>query len=308
LSSEAKIEKKPTSLTQKQYRDVGILTTSQFVNNLGFGCVIPVLPIFATDMGLGPSGVGLILSTSAVSRLVLNIPFGRMADTVGRRPLMVGGQLLTAVASFGTAAAGTLPTLLACRLLLGAGGSMAMAGSQAYMADLTSKTPDHRAQIMGFQATIINLAYAVGPAAGGMLCDVYGARSSFLIVGGAALLTSGGFAMLPETRIIDTTGLEKAGGPNETADSDNEASTTSVTKKSGVSKPISLKPIPSVWAVYEPLLRSPDQQGLLAMNFAGTEPCSTACTLLQHTLALSAATSHLSRAPPLPQYSPRTRP
>ena len=50
-----------------------LLTGSQFVNNVGFGCVIPVLPIFAAEIGLGPSGVGLILSSSAFSRLLLNV-------------------------------------------------------------------------------------------------------------------------------------------------------------------------------------------------------------------------------------------
>ena len=97
-------------------RDVGILTLSQFVNNMGFGCVIPVLPIFATDMGLGASGVGLILSTSAVSRLCLNIPFGRLADTAGRKPLMLGGQVMTAAASFGTLSSAS--SMACCKLPL----------------------------------------------------------------------------------------------------------------------------------------------------------------------------------------------
>ena len=69
-------EKEEKTLT----KTVAILTGSQFINNLGFGCVIPVLPLFAADMGLGASGVGLILSTSALSRVLLNIPMGRMAD------------------------------------------------------------------------------------------------------------------------------------------------------------------------------------------------------------------------------------
>ena len=76
-------------LSWATYKQVGILTGSQLITNLGFGCVIPVLPLFAVEMGLGPSGVGLILSTTALSRLILNIPAGRLADRVGRRPPMV---------------------------------------------------------------------------------------------------------------------------------------------------------------------------------------------------------------------------
>lgn len=51
----------PPGLPPGTYQKVGLLTTLQLINNLGFGCVIPVLPLFATEMGLGASGVGLII-------------------------------------------------------------------------------------------------------------------------------------------------------------------------------------------------------------------------------------------------------
>ena len=107
---------------------------------------------------------------------------------------------------------------------------------------------------MGFQSTVINMAYAVGPAAGGWLCDLYGARSSFVIVGSAALLTSAGFSLLPETK-----GQSAVAATGAAAMSD-EAGKQEQQKQE--------QQQPTVWEVYEPLLRSPDQQGLLAMNFA----------------------------------------
>ena len=150
-------------------RNVAILTGSQAINNCGWGSVIPVLPIFATEFGLGPSGVGLILTTTALARFVCNIPFARMSDSFGRKPLMVAGQIMTAVASIGTGFCVNLPTLLACRLLLGTGSSCSTTGAQAYMADITSDYPSYRAKIMGFQATLSNVAYGLGPAIGGWL-------------------------------------------------------------------------------------------------------------------------------------------
>ena len=54
-------EEVATNLPKGMTKTVAILTGSQFINNLGFGCVIPVLPLFASDMGLGASGVGMIL-------------------------------------------------------------------------------------------------------------------------------------------------------------------------------------------------------------------------------------------------------
>ena len=175
------------------------MTGARFIGNMGFGCVIPVLPLFAAEMGLGASGVGLILSCAAVSRVLLNVPAGRLADRLGRKPLMIGGQLTSALASFGTGLSTSLAPLLACRLLLGAGTSLSMAGFQAYIADMTAKVPQHRAKITGVQTSVINLAYAAGPALGGALCDVYGARPAFFIVGAATATAAAGYSMLPET-------------------------------------------------------------------------------------------------------------
>ena len=124
-------KEKTSPLPPGTYKTVGLLTFLQLINNLGFGSVIPVLPLFANEMGLGAAGVGFILSTSSMSRLALNIPFSRLADRIGRKPPMVVGQLMTATASVCTGLSATLPQVLACRLLLGAGSSSAMAGSTA---------------------------------------------------------------------------------------------------------------------------------------------------------------------------------
>ena len=59
------------------------------------------------------------------------------------------------------------------------------------MADITAKVPQYRAKLMGLQSTAIHLAYGLGPAIGGWLCTLHGARASFFIVGGAAAVSSG---------------------------------------------------------------------------------------------------------------------
>ena len=266
------------------YRTVGILTGSQFINNLGFGFVIPVLPMFVTEMGMGPSGVGLILSMSAVGRLATNIPFARLSDKVGRKPLMVAGQLVTAAASFGTAVVTTLPALLGYRLMLGMGSSCAMAGSGAYMADTTSKVPWHRAKILGFQSTVINLAYTIGPACGGFLADLYGARASFVIVGTAAAAASAGFSLLPETlkkgAALGRTaeGGGGGGGGEGKGRSPGDAGGAGGTGGEGGEAAAAAPPaVPAEAAqasqasfveVYGPLLRNPDQQGVMAVTFS----------------------------------------
>ena len=70
---------------------LAVLSTSQFVVNAGFGVIIPVLPIFSAELGLGASGVGVLLSAPSLARVALNLPFGKLADSIGRKPLMIYG-------------------------------------------------------------------------------------------------------------------------------------------------------------------------------------------------------------------------
>mmetsp|Transcript_2760 Transcript_2760/g.3234 ORF Transcript_2760/g.3234 Transcript_2760/m.3234 type:complete len:509 (-) Transcript_2760:929-2455(-) len=247
------------------FKTVGILTGSQFVGNLGFGCVLPVLPIFASQMGLGASGVGLIVSTSAFARLATSIPFGTLSDAgFGRKPLMIGGNVLIAAASISTGVAHTLPALLSSRLLLGIGSSCAMAGSGAYLGDVTKLAPNLRAKIMGFQSTMINSAYVIGPAIGGWLCDLYGARTSFFIVGIAAGLTTIGYTFLPETaRRTKLAPWERFLGEPQTASP----------KPTEEDKTTTLD-------VYKSLIGNVDQQSIMLMNFALFSSYSSLMTIV----------------------------
>jgi len=234
-------------IPRKLARPVGIMTLAQFMNNLGFGCAIPVLPFFAVEMGLGASGVGAFIATSALGRFIFNIPFGALSDRVGRKPLMLGGTLTTSVASFLTAAS-TGPGMLLCsRFLLGMGGSASMAGGQAYMADVSAEVPQHRGKILGLQSTIITLAFAVGPAIGGLLYDMYGARMCFCIVGAASAGAALTLRLLAESRPASAImPLHAALRPAQGEEGDKK----------------------SAWEVYGPLLRNPDRQGLMASQFA----------------------------------------
>lgn len=78
-----------SKMPEGTYKAVAILTGSQFISNCGFGCVIPVLPLFAAEMGLGPSGVGLILSTTAVSRLLVSGGLERVLNARLHRCLLM---------------------------------------------------------------------------------------------------------------------------------------------------------------------------------------------------------------------------
>jgi MFS family permease len=187
------------ALPHSLLRAVGIMAASQFIVTAAFGVVIPILPQFASDIGLGTLGVGAIVSAPSGVRVLLNLKMGVWADRFGRRPLMVLGTLASAVAGFGTAFATSFATMMPFRFLAGLGSSASMVGSSAFMADLTQHTPRHRAKLLGFQQTISGLSFVAGPAIGGILAEAYGARTAFYLVGVSAGLCSIGYSFLPET-------------------------------------------------------------------------------------------------------------
>ena len=131
-------ERVPTLDGQMQRR-VATLMAAQFLLSCGYGCIAPVLPALAVHLGVGSTSAGALLSFPAISRLLLNMPAGRMADDprIGRRPLMVGGCGIMTVACAGSYGTESIELLLATRLLFGAGSAFAVAGTAAYIADIS---------------------------------------------------------------------------------------------------------------------------------------------------------------------------
>jgi len=141
-----------------------------------------------------------LVSSPSIAKLALNLPMGRLADTAGRRILMVSGMVLCAVADVGTGLAPTLPLLIFARLLLGAGLSSSDAGASAWVADATEDRADKRASFLGVQNAVIASAFVVGPAIGGRLVDEFGMNSIFFAVSAGAAICAAGYATLPELR------------------------------------------------------------------------------------------------------------
>jgi len=183
---------------------IAILTGSQLMLNLGFSQMVPVIPLFAAQMGghLGATGIGLVISAPSLATLLLNVPLGRLCDKVGRKPLMWMGAGLTAIGTCATGFSGSLATVLPCRLLVGAGSASSLTGSSAYLADLSDQAPQHRAKIMGIVGMVAGSVWIVGPAVGGWLAEEYGYQNSFIIAGLGAALCSLGYTQLPETLAV----------------------------------------------------------------------------------------------------------
>jgi len=142
----------------------------------------------------------MLLAAPGLARVLCNLPAGALVDRFGRVPCMVLGEVVAGVCCLGTALGSSLGAMLTLRFAQGVGSSMALAGSSAYLADMTERShlKAFRGTIVGAQGGLIAVAYVVGPAVGGLLSQLYGAQAAVGIVAGLVAACGGAYATLPE--------------------------------------------------------------------------------------------------------------
>src|SRR5690606_21582512 len=127
-------------------RKLYILYLTVFIDLLGFGLVIPILPIYATELGASSFVVGLIMAVYALMNFAFSPFWGSLSDKHGRRPVIAGTVFITAMAFLLLANARTIVVLLLARAMAGIG-SANIATSQAYITDVTPR--ELRAKALG---------------------------------------------------------------------------------------------------------------------------------------------------------------
>lgn len=179
-----------------------VIFTTVFIDLLGFGIVIPVLPFYAegTAFNATPRTVGLLFASYSIMQLIFAPVLGRLSDKHGRRPVLLASIIGTGIGFLILGLATTLWMLFLGRILDGiSGGNISTA--QAYIADITTK--EDRAKGMGLLGAAFGLGFIFGPAIGGILSR-WGVAVPFLFAAGlcfanAALL----YFRLPETVTAD---------------------------------------------------------------------------------------------------------
>jgi DHA1 family tetracycline resistance protein-like MFS transporter len=143
-----------------------ILFVTVFTDLLGFGIVIPFLPLFAARLGVGAAGVGAVLAAYSAMQFMFAPILGNLSDRVGRRPVLLFGLAGSAVgyALYGYSA--SFLGLLLSRVVHGACAAT-VSTAQAYMADITPE--EQRAHAMGLIGAAFGLGFVLGPAIGGLL-------------------------------------------------------------------------------------------------------------------------------------------
>ncbi len=147
-----------------------------FIDLVGFGIVIPLLPFFGEHFQASPDVVTLLLATYSITQLISAPVLGRLSDKYGRRPILLFSLLGSIITYVWLGFAETLMMLFIARAFNGfMAGNIATAF--AYIADIT--TPENRAKGMGVIGAAFGLGFIAGPAIGGILAGPDAANPNF---------------------------------------------------------------------------------------------------------------------------------
>lgn len=161
--------KRKTSLT--------IIFLSVFIDLIGFGIVLPMLPGYTEDFGAKGFLIGVIIASFSAMQFLFAPVWGRLSDRIGRRPVMLisnagaaGSYALFAIAS-GMTGSTALWGIVASRVFAGICGANLSVAS-AYIADISP--PDKRSAGMGLIGMAFGLGFIFGPALGAFSADAFG--------------------------------------------------------------------------------------------------------------------------------------
>jgi multidrug resistance protein len=148
-----------------------------FIDMVGFGIVIPVLPLYAEHFRATPVEIGWLTGIYSGMQIIFVPILGRLSDRFGRRPILIVSLIGTAVGFLIMGWATSLTLLFVARIIDGASGGN-IATAQAYIADVS--TPENRSRSMGVIGAAFGLGFTFGPMIGGLLSRIsYGAPFFF---------------------------------------------------------------------------------------------------------------------------------
>ncbi|HEV2096942.1 MAG TPA: MFS transporter [Chthoniobacterales bacterium] len=166
-----------------------VLFLTVFIDMIGFGIIIPVLPLYAENFHASPIAIGWLTGIYSGMQIIFTPLLGKLSDQVGRRPVLMVSLAGTAIGFVIMGMANSLALLFVARIVAGiTGGNISI--PQAYIADVTA--PEKRSHAMGLIGAAFGLGFTFGPMIGGLMSRISYSAPFFF----AAALAAGNVVLL----------------------------------------------------------------------------------------------------------------
>ena len=183
-----------------------------FVEELTLFAIIPIVPLYSSQLGLSKVQSGAVLSAAAFAVVLSSIPAGILADRMGARRVTIAAGCLTVVACVLQAYAGSFETILTARLLFGVSSAVVWSSALSWLSDVS--TEDTRASVVGLTVTAAGVGSLVGPAFAGYVAQHFSIEAAFLSIAVATAVITGALFFVGEgvPHAIETTSLRQVAG------------------------------------------------------------------------------------------------
>ncbi|WP_028543287.1 MFS transporter [Paenibacillus taiwanensis] len=161
-----------------------ILMVNIFIVMVGVGLITPILPELIIEFGASGQSMGLLVAAYGITQFLLSPRTGQLSDRYGRKPFIIAGVIVFAVAKFIFAIGDALWMLYASRLLEGVAAALMIPPMMAYVADIT--TTEDRVKGNSLLSAAMSCGFVIGPGLGGFLAG-YGTRMPLYVATGAAV-------------------------------------------------------------------------------------------------------------------------
>jgi DHA1 family bicyclomycin/chloramphenicol resistance-like MFS transporter len=204
-----KLHDHPRAAAAKPWGLLCLLMAMTAIGPTTLNIVVPALPEMANRLASDVATIQLTVSVYLLALAAGQLVMGPLSDRFGRRPVMLAGLALTAVASLLAIVVATAGSLILARVLQAFGASAGIVISRAIIRDLFDR--NRAASMIGLVATVMVVVPTLGPLIGGLLDTAFGWESIFLFTAVSSVMVVIWAAFgLPETR-----GLNAPPGPQQ---------------------------------------------------------------------------------------------
>lgn len=177
-----------SSLRLLRDRNLVVLAVANMLDQMSISLIVPLLPVYAEQLGANPLLIGLIFAAETAAKSVFSIPFGYVSDRLNRKWLITAGLGISGLSVIALGFVRAPLLFIVIRAIDGIATAMRNPATNAYIGDQFEEA--ERGSAMGAYRTLGMLGIAIGPALGGLLAAVEGFALPFIVLGVGTVLGS----------------------------------------------------------------------------------------------------------------------